>query len=196
MARNDERRRLLADAGIAVLAAEGMRGLTHRAVDARAGVPTGTASNYFRSRNLLISALVERIGERLAPDPAVHAGWEDRPADRALFAEYTRDIVRRLTSEREVTLALFTLRLEAARSQEIADALGAWMRAGFAADVAFNESAGLPGGAFEIALFHYAIEGLILDRLTVSIDSETPTDDIVEALVEGLLTDGRDVAAG
>lgn len=187
MARNDERRRELADAGISVLASEGMRGLTHRAVDARAGTPTGTASNYFRSRDALVAALVERIGARLAPDPAVHAQWEGRSPDRALFAEYTRDIVRRLTTEREVTLALFTLRLEAARNESIAAALGQWMRAGFAADVAFNRGAGLPGDAFEIALFHYAVEGLILDRLTVSIDPETSTDDVVDAFVDGLL---------
>jgi AcrR family transcriptional regulator len=164
-----------------------MCGLTHRAVDAHAKVPTGTASNYFRSREALVGALVERIGERLAPDPAVHAQWSDRAPSPALFADYTRDIVRRLTSEREVTLALFTLRLEAARSPAIASALGDWMRAGFTADVAFNREAGLPGDAFEIALFHYAIEGLILDRLTVSIDPQTSTDTVVAALVEGLL---------
>lgn len=187
MARNDDRRRELADAGISVLATDGMRGLTHRAVDARAGAPTGTASNYFRSRDALVAALVERIGQRLAPDPALQDQWRGRTADRRLFADYTRDIVRRLTTEREVTLALFTLRLEAARIPSIADALGSWMRAGFAADVAFTEGAGLPGGAYEIALFHYAIEGLILDRLTVSIDPDTSTDEIVESLVNGLL---------
>ena len=170
-----------------MLAAEGMRGLTHRAVDARAGVPVGTASNYFRSRDDLVGALVDRIGERLAPDPALQERWADRTPDRTLFADYTRDIVRRLTDEREVTLALFTLRLEGARSPSIAAALGAWMRAGFAADVAFNRAAGLPGDEFEIALFHYAIEGLILDRLTVSIDPDRPTDDVVDALVAGLL---------
>ncbi len=189
MARNDLRRRELADAGLAVLAAEGLRGLTHRAVDRRAGVPNGTTSNYFRSRDALVAGLVARIGERLAPDPVVHAQWRDRTPDRALFAEYTRDIVRRLTTQREVTMALFTLRIEAARNPAIAATLGEWMRTGFADDVAFTRAAGLPGGAFEIALFHYAIDGLLLDRLTVSIDHETPTDAVVDALVDGLLGD-------
>ena len=69
MARNIERRRTLADAGLSILAGEGARGLTHRAVDRKAGVPTGTATNYFRTRDALISALVDRIGERLAPAP-------------------------------------------------------------------------------------------------------------------------------
>lgn len=66
MVKNDSRRRTIADAGLTVLAREGSRGLTHRAVDIAAQVPTGTTSNYFRSRDVLIEGLVERIGERLA----------------------------------------------------------------------------------------------------------------------------------
>ncbi len=50
-----------------MLAESGARGLTHRAVDLAAGVPTGTASNYFASRDALIEALVERRGR--TPDP-------------------------------------------------------------------------------------------------------------------------------
>ncbi|TCO40915.1 hypothetical protein EV646_1166 [Kribbella antiqua] len=34
------------------------------------------------------------------------------------------------------------------------------------ADVAFNANAGLPGGAEEIRLLHFAIDGLVLDQLT------------------------------
>ncbi|WP_347976302.1 TetR family transcriptional regulator [Microbacterium sp. ProA8] len=189
MARNDARRAELADAAIAVVADEGMRGLTHRAVDARAGAPVGTASNYFRSRDALTDAIVTRIGERLTPSPDVHEELAARFPGPELFADYLRDIVRRLLGDRQVALALFTLRLEAARNPTIADRLGRWMRAGFEADVDFNRDAGLPGEAFDIALFHYAIDGLILDRLTVMIDPETSTDAIVDAFVDGLLRD-------
>lgn len=187
MARNDERRRGLADAGLAVLAREGARGLTHRAVDDASGSPRGTASNYFRSREDLLRALVDRIGERLAPDPAVAAAIAEREPDKAAFAAYIRDIVHRLTQAHEVTLALFELRLEAARRPEIAELIGGWQRAGFAGDVAFNAAAGLPGDAFDIALFHYAIDGVMLDRLTTPIDPETATEAIVDALVQRLL---------
>lgn len=189
MVRNDERRDALADAGLAVLADEGARGLTHRAVDRRAGVPAGTTSNYFRTRDALVQALVARIGERLAPDPAVLARLGRRKPGRRLYADYLRDIVRRLTREPDVALALFELRLEAARRPEVEETIGAWLRDGFAADVAFNATAGLPGGAREIALFHYAIDGLLLDRLTTSIDRGTRTDDVIDALVAGLLPD-------
>lgn len=187
VARNEERRRALADAGLALLADEGARGLTHRGVDARAGVPAGTTSNYFRSRDELLQGLVQRIGERLAPDPDVLARLGRRTPGRRLYADYLRDIVRRLTEQRDVALALFELRLEAARRPEVGALVGAWLRAGFAGDVAFNTAAGLPGGAAEIALFHYAIDGLLLDRLTTSIDPSTSTDEVVDALVAGLL---------
>lgn len=59
--RNDERRAALLDAAIEVLAREGARGLTFRAVDAEAGVPAGTASNYFANRDDLLT----RVGPRV-----------------------------------------------------------------------------------------------------------------------------------
>ncbi|KJL25672.1 hypothetical protein RN51_00466 [Microbacterium oxydans] len=187
MVKNDSRRRTIADAGLAVLAREGSRGLTHRAVDVAAQVPIGTTSNYFRSRDALIEGLVERIGERLAPSAADLARRAKAEPGPALFADYLRDIVRRLTDDRDVTLALFELRLEGGRRPEVAAVLGAWQRAGFDADVAFNTAAGLPGGRREIALFHYAIDGLLLDRLTTPIDQETSTDDVIDDLVAGLI---------
>ncbi|MFB8188777.1 TetR/AcrR family transcriptional regulator [Microbacterium sp. NPDC055988] len=187
MVKNDSRRRTIADAGLTVLAREGSRGLTHRAVDIAAQVPTGTTSNYFRSRDALIEGLVERIGERLAPTPDDMERRATATPGPALFADYIRDIVRRLTEDRDVTLALFELRLEGGRRPEIAAVLGAWQRAGFDGDVAFNTEAGLPGGRREIALFHYAIDGLLLDRLTSPIDPDTSTDEVIDDLVAGLI---------
>ena len=187
MARNDERRSALADAGVRVLAEEGARGLTHRAVDAAAGTPRGTASNYFPTRDDLISALVDRIGERLMPDPAMVSTLAARSPDRELFADYLRDVVRRLSADPHVSLALFELRLEAARRPSVAKALGAWRQRAFQEDVAFNDGSGLPGGRTEIALFHYAIDGLMLDRLTVPIDTGLSVDTAIDEFVDRIL---------
>lgn len=183
MPTNLARRAALADAGISVLAREGARGLTHRAVDAESGSPLGTASNYFRDRSALLAALVQRIGERLAPDPAVLAGLGARPPGRELYADYLRYILQRLLGDAPLALALFELRLESARRPEAAASIGQWQREAFAADIVFTAQSGLPGGAREIALFHYAIDGLVLDRLTTPIDPETSTDEVVDALV-------------
>ena len=86
-----------------------------------------------------------------------------------------------------MTLALFELRLEASRRPEVREVLGNWQRSNFDSDVEFNLAAGLPGGAREVALFHYAIDGLLFDRLTYPIDPTTSTDDIIDALVDGLM---------
>lgn len=187
MARNDERRSALADAGIRVLAQEGARGLTHRAVDAEAGTPRGTTSNYFPARDDLVAALVNRIGERLAPDPSHGPPTDGRAPDRTLFADYLRDVVRRLTADPHVALALFELRLEAARRPSVAAALGAWRQRAFAADVAFNDAAGLPGGPVEIALLHYALDGLMLDHLTTPLDTGLTVDTAIDEFVDRLL---------
>ncbi|RKW70851.1 TetR/AcrR family transcriptional regulator [Galactobacter caseinivorans] len=189
MARNDGRRSTLADAGIRVLAESGARGLTHRAVDAAAGTPRGTASNYFPTRDELIAALVDRISERLTPDPATVAARSQQPADRATFTEYLRDLVGRLSTDPHVPIALFELRLEASRRPAVAAVLGAWRQRAFEEDVAFNERAGLPGGRTEIALLHYAIDGLMLDRLTIPLETGLPTDEAVNQLVARLLAD-------
>ena len=97
MVRNAERRTLLADAAVRVLAQQGSRGLTHRAIDAEAKAPRGTASNYFASRDEIIDAILLRISERLQPDPDIHADLAQRPPSVELFTEYLRDIVHRLT---------------------------------------------------------------------------------------------------
>ncbi|MEU4633410.1 TetR family transcriptional regulator [Micromonospora chalcea] len=189
MARNPERRTLLADAGLRVLADAGARGLTHRAVDAEAGVPTGTTSNYFPSRAALLAGLAERIFDRIAPDPAVLADLGRRAPSLALMTDYLRDIVARTTREPGLTRALFELRLEAARRPELRSALGGVLRQGYADDVAHHLAAGLPGGAYEVALLHYAVDGLLLDLLTTSIDAGFDTDQVVSDLVSRLVGD-------
>ncbi|WBB86160.1 TetR family transcriptional regulator [Micromonospora sp. WMMC264] len=189
MARNPERRTLLADAGLRVLADAGARGLTHRAVDAEAGVPTGTTSNYFPSRAALLAGLAERIFDRIAPDPAVLADLGRREPSLALMTDYLRDIVARTTREPGLTRALFELRLEAARRPELRSALGGVLRQGYADDVAHHLAAGLPGGAYEVALLHYAVDGLLLDLLTTSIDAGFDTDQVVSDLVSRLVGD-------
>lgn len=59
-----DRRAALTDAAISVVAEQGLRGLTHRAVDAAARLPQGSTSNHFRTRAALVEAVAERIEAR------------------------------------------------------------------------------------------------------------------------------------
>jgi hypothetical protein len=54
-------------------------------------------------------------------------------------------------------------------------------------DVRFHTAQGLPGGRTEIALLHHAIDGLMLDRLTIPLDTGVSAEDAVAALVERIL---------
>lgn len=184
MARNDERRLHIADTAIATLADAGARGLTFRTVDAAAKLPTGTTSNYFRSRTALIGAVIDRIGERLAPDPGTLRRLGARDPGPTLFGDYIRDIIERLLGDRNATVALFELRLNATRDPEIGSRIENWLRSSFEADVDFTAQVGLPGGPFEIALLHYAVEGYVFDQLTAPVTSNVERDRIVAVLVD------------
>ena len=61
----EDRRILIADTAIAVIADVGVRGLTHRAVDAAANLATGSTSYYARSKAQLVSLTVERLASLL-----------------------------------------------------------------------------------------------------------------------------------
>ncbi len=58
-----QRRRDLCDAAIDVLGNFGSRGLTHAKVDQRAGLPAGTTSYNFRTRDALLLGIAERLDE-------------------------------------------------------------------------------------------------------------------------------------
>ncbi|HEY0640768.1 MAG TPA: TetR family transcriptional regulator [Pseudonocardiaceae bacterium] len=58
-----DRRAEILDTALHVLAEHGMRGLTHRAVDAAAGLPSGSTSYYFRTRDALVGGCLRRLLE-------------------------------------------------------------------------------------------------------------------------------------
>lgn len=71
-----DRRTQVTDAALELVAEHGLKGLTHRAVDQRAGVPVGTTSNSHRTRAALVDAVIARLEER---DLAVWAADRDAP---------------------------------------------------------------------------------------------------------------------
>jgi DNA-binding transcriptional regulator YbjK len=113
----------VADAAIEVLAARGARGLTHRSVDAAAGLPPGTTSNYARTRAALLTLTLARIAELDAADGA--SGTTDPPTGGLPLAALAGGLARmlhRMISEpgtRQRTMARFELAFEATRRPEL-----------------------------------------------------------------------------
>jgi AcrR family transcriptional regulator len=52
------------EAAVELLGTEGLRALTHARVDEQAGLPKGSASNYFRTRAQLVTGVSDWITER------------------------------------------------------------------------------------------------------------------------------------
>jgi len=173
------RRAEIADAAISTLARDGMRGLTHRAVDRAAGLPEGSASYYFRTRQALLQATVERLAELDSTDMPPGTDMPPRadmppstglPAspgqDLDAFAAAAARIVESwLTSGRERQLARYELALEATRRPELRQALvasGATIRAMVASQFA---AAGVRQPGQRAADFVAFLDGLLFDQI-------------------------------
>jgi DNA-binding transcriptional regulator YbjK len=110
------RRSLIADAAIATIAGEGMRGLTHRAVDRAAGLPEGSTSYYFRTREALLSAALARMAELDTADVGDPPDLGDVDGPATLLTALVRGWV---TTSRERTVARYELSLESTRRPEL-----------------------------------------------------------------------------
>lgn len=182
MVANPERRAEITDAALEVLGANGSRGLTHRAVDRSAGVPLGTTVNYFPSRAGLLLAMAHRIFDRLAPEPDRVAELASLPPERATV-EYAAYATERLLANSALALALVELRLEATRHPEVRRALEPFLRQGFSDDVSFHVDQGLPGGRPAVLVTHHLVMGVVLDVLTVPLDSrQSPVDEVRQSV--------------
>ncbi|MBN9622693.1 MAG: TetR family transcriptional regulator [Actinobacteria bacterium] len=115
-----KRRGEIADAALRVLGSEGSRGLTHRAVDEAAGLPSGSTSNYFGTRDALLEAAARRHAELDMPSSAdidaastaVAGGLTQDQARTMILAALDRVIA---DDARLALVARFELTLEATR---------------------------------------------------------------------------------
>ena len=163
---NPERRKVLLDASIEVLARDGARGLTFRAVDKEAGVPVGTASNYFANRDELLVQVGHRYYERLVPAEDVIARSQG-PQTRESMTELMTEVVDRVSRFRTGYLAILELRLEATRRPELQELLTERVRADLDFNIDNYRESGLPGGEDAVVLLYLTLNWLILDRLTL-----------------------------
>ncbi|GIH93797.1 TetR/AcrR family transcriptional regulator [Planobispora siamensis] len=188
MRQNPARRAALLDAAIEVLAREGARGLTFRAVDVEAQVPNGTASNYFDNRDDMLTQIGYRFYERLEPDPGMLAAGLEGPRDRAKVTQLMHDLVDRISRFRSGYLALLELRLEATRRPELRRLLTERIRADVDANIRYHTEAGLPGDATTVILLYLALNWLIVERLTLpDVFPEDRIHDLVTDVVERIL---------
>jgi DNA-binding transcriptional regulator YbjK len=177
-----DRRTVLLDAALELVGTQGMRGLTHRAVDAAAGLPPGSTSNHFRTREALVLGIVERyiVRERAmatGPREEVEATREGVAAALGRFVE------RALGPDRAVTLARYAILVETAQNPALREgmAAGADQVDSWALDLVTR--AGSRDPARDEALLANYVTGLVLHELAL------PSEDLDAAARIGAVID-------
>ncbi|WP_369207469.1 TetR/AcrR family transcriptional regulator [Streptomyces sp. PU-14G] len=163
---NPDRRDRLRDAALHVLAEAGGRGLTHRAVDAAAEVPTGTAKNYFPTRDALLRTVAERCVEQYRATMEQLAAAGPPPSERAGLVALLTGLLENVAGPgRPRMLAYLELQTEAARRPWLAQVLDPIGASDFPAFEAAQRAAGLavtPERAAVVTLvLHAAIPHLL-----------------------------------
>ena len=156
------RRAELLEAAVEVVAEAGLRGLTHRAVDARAGLPEGTCSAYLRTRGALLVALAEHVGGMLARDvDAMTAGAAEHADDPDALATDVTALLLRWLGRPEVVRTQAELALEANRRPELMDVFDPWRQGLDRVVEGLVERIGRPDPGLRAAVGVAAIEGVL-----------------------------------
>lgn len=188
------RQQRVADAAIDIIAADGMRGLTHRAVDASAGLPAGSTSSCFRTRVALIGGVLDRLVELdeavLERIPAT--GWDSGSADHReqLVALLVELLTYLLGPARSRTRARLELYLDAARRPEFTEALHAANRRFLDRTSAAMRNSGTPAPEETARLLLAQLDGVLYDVLArpfLGGDDPAWLRRVVQAVVDGAI---------
>jgi DNA-binding transcriptional regulator YbjK len=116
----EQRRRDLCDAAIALLAADGARGVTHLRVDRHAGFADGTTSFYYQTRAALLRGAMDRVIELdIASFKAAARATDNGEVDALLSTLATQAVRTAREPERSRARARFELMMIASRDPEL-----------------------------------------------------------------------------
>lgn len=157
------------DAAIELVGTEGLRSLTHARVDERAGLPKGSTSNYFRTREALTVGVVEWMAQREQVElaPPVAPGSADE-----LVTMLGGAIAFATGPNRTLTVARLALFGEAGHNPRIRAAVsnGHELLKGWIAGIL--ASLGAPAPAVGAAALAACCEGFILHRVSRGDDTD------------------------
>ena len=181
-----DRRTGILDAAIERIGGHGMRGLTHRAVDAAAGLPPGSTSNYFRTKDALLVAVVERfiVRERSNWEEMAATSWPRTAAELAdTLARLARDSTG---AQRSLTLARYAILVEGAQRPGLQAELAAGGARVTAWFTQWLRAIASPNPERDTAILANYVAGLVLHELaspSVAFDPAPELTVLIEALV-------------
>ncbi len=173
------------DAALALVGEEGIRALTHARVDERAGLPKGSTSNWFRTRDALLAGVVTHLAEseradlENAPHHAIETAEDLIDALSATVAIQSGPLASR-------TRARYALFLEGARDPDLLAPMLAQRAIFVEWTTALLAHIGAPDPSEAVRSVMATGDGLILHRLTV--DPEAEIRPVVERAVRACLS--------
>lgn len=177
---------MLLDAAIEILGERGVRAVTHRAVDAEAGVGAGATANCFSTREALFAAIVERFAER-ERESFEELATTVIPTTPAELGRILGAFVRQGTSQgRTLTLCRCALLVESANNPGLRDHMAATGARVGAWGTAWLRLVGSTDPDRHVHVVGNYLTGLTLHQLAMPDPHFDPTDRII-SLLESLL---------
>lgn len=185
--RADERRRTLLEAAIWVIGREGIDAVSHRRVAEVAGVPLGSTTYYFASReDMLVQALqyfatgeIEALRRTLGAVPGETWARDGAAGVVQRLVEFLEPQVR---DARWRTLAQYTLFGEAARRPELRPVVHEWNAAWWQTLSEVLAALGRPAAQLDAQMLLGMLDGLLLAGIA------DPRDDYADVVLRPALT--------
>jgi DNA-binding transcriptional regulator YbjK len=154
------RREQILDAALRVIGRSGREAVTHRAVAEEAGVPLGSTTYYFDSRDDLLGQALEHVARKEAERYGA-LGQDLRKAKSArALADMLMDQLIFEAEDRDAYIAEYELWLEAGRRPDLREPATAWCDAVQLAVAGAMEKLGSTDPAADASLVVAAIDGL------------------------------------
>lgn len=180
--RGEARRGQLLEAALRVIARGGVGAATHRAVATEAGVPLGSTTYYFASREEMVAQALELSVER--DRRALDAAREDfigAAGPKELAQAIVTTFLRGMVDDRHVWIAGYELFIEATRRADLHDLVASWTQAEIDVLTLALERLGTREPRKAARLLVAALNGLALEVLAHGDRAELP--ELVEDLV-------------
>lgn len=162
-----DRREVVLEATLRVIARSGVDAATHRAVAAEAGVALASTTYHFASKSDLVRQALELVIERSTATVAAHAA-PPGPDDAGELVERLVGLAEALASDDRAPLtAQYELLLEAGRRAELRPLAERWNEAYLAGLAEMTTRAGLPRPRLAAEVVSNVIEGGLLNQLAV-----------------------------
>jgi DNA-binding transcriptional regulator YbjK len=183
-----DRREVVLEATLRVIARSGVDAATHRAVAAEAGVALASTTYHFTSKSDLVRQALELVIERSTATVAAHAA-PPGPDDANALVDRLVAVAEALASDEGAPLtAQYELLLEAGRRTELRELAERWNEAYLAGIAGMTTRARLPRPELAAEVVSNVIEGALLNQLALPRPGfvEGHLREQLEAAVDGL----------